>query len=221
MNHTTSRAVMIAITRPQKGDEEAYHYWYDYEHLPDRLRVPGILAAARYVVNEPTTKYIGCYELADQHVLRATSYRILHEQRTPEESRILENLDFLERFVGLEWYAIGSEHCPTFGSSWLSFHRWTGRASLLDELRSWLKYELAGAIAGQKDSHRVRIFDELEPDRSGSVMAIVESNQPLSRITDDIKWSEWGRRLLSETATTEYQAYRLYCREALHASQDG
>ena len=43
--------------------EEEFNRWYNEEHIPERLAIPGVLNAARYkaVAGGPT--YLACYEL--------------------------------------------------------------------------------------------------------------------------------------------------------------
>jgi hypothetical protein len=38
----------VVITKAKPGEEEAFHKWYDAEHLPDCVMVPGIRSARRF-----------------------------------------------------------------------------------------------------------------------------------------------------------------------------
>jgi hypothetical protein len=42
------RALLMAFTNPVAGREAEYHRWYDHEHLPDVLKVDGVVSARRY-----------------------------------------------------------------------------------------------------------------------------------------------------------------------------
>ena len=40
-------------TMPKPGKEKEYNDWYDNQHLPDLLKIPGIVAAQRYRHDDP------------------------------------------------------------------------------------------------------------------------------------------------------------------------
>jgi hypothetical protein len=40
--------VMLVQSQPRPGQDEEYHRWYDQEHVPDLLKIPGIIAGTRY-----------------------------------------------------------------------------------------------------------------------------------------------------------------------------
>jgi hypothetical protein len=44
--------------------EEEFNRWYNNEHIPERLSIPGVLNAARYQAVAGGPKYLACYELA-------------------------------------------------------------------------------------------------------------------------------------------------------------
>lgn len=44
--------LLMALTNPADGKEEAYNRWLDEVHLPDVLKVPGIQSAQRYELTE-------------------------------------------------------------------------------------------------------------------------------------------------------------------------
>lgn len=44
--------------------EAEFNRWYDEEHIPERLSIPGVLNAARYEAVAGGPRYLACYELA-------------------------------------------------------------------------------------------------------------------------------------------------------------
>jgi hypothetical protein len=44
--------ILMAMTNPAEGKEEAYNQWFDEVHLPDALKVPGFESAQRYELTE-------------------------------------------------------------------------------------------------------------------------------------------------------------------------
>ena len=55
--------LMVYCEVPAKYEEE-FNAWYNEEHIPERLSIPGVLSAARYQAVAGGPKYLACYELA-------------------------------------------------------------------------------------------------------------------------------------------------------------
>ena len=51
--------------------EAEFNSWYDKQHVPRLLEVPGFLSAGRYTAVKGAPKYLALYELED-HKLRPT-----------------------------------------------------------------------------------------------------------------------------------------------------
>jgi hypothetical protein len=73
--------LFIALTNPIDGHDDAFNKWYDAQHLPEVLDVPGVVAAQRYDIVElkvpddqelpaqlppPTHRYMVIYELDNE-----------------------------------------------------------------------------------------------------------------------------------------------------------
>jgi hypothetical protein len=55
--------LMVLSEVPAEHDAE-FNRWYNEEHIPERLSIPGVLNAARYEAVVGGPKYLACYELA-------------------------------------------------------------------------------------------------------------------------------------------------------------
>ena len=70
--------LFIALTNPIEGEDDAFNKWYDTQHVPEVLDVPGVTAAQRYDIVElkvpddeglpaqlppPTHRYMVIYQL--------------------------------------------------------------------------------------------------------------------------------------------------------------
>jgi hypothetical protein len=70
--------LFLVLTNPIEGEDEAFNKWYDLQHIPEVLDVPGVVAAQRYDLSEikvpddedlpaqlptPTHRYLVVYEL--------------------------------------------------------------------------------------------------------------------------------------------------------------
>lgn len=84
-----SRHLMCVMTSPQPGKEQEFERWYDEQHIPDLLRVPGIVSAQRFKLSAHQHKpppfsqtYMAIYEI-DADDLAAVSNEILRRVGTP------------------------------------------------------------------------------------------------------------------------------------------
>ena len=87
----TNRGLLLTITEPPPGMEEEFNAWYDEEHLPERLSIPGFLSARRWVCDAPSGegKYLATYELESAAVLASPQYLARFEKPTPWTRRCL------------------------------------------------------------------------------------------------------------------------------------
>ena len=56
--------LMIYADVPSNVEEE-FNRWYNEDHIPERLSIPGVLNAARYQAVKGGPKYLACYELSE------------------------------------------------------------------------------------------------------------------------------------------------------------
>ncbi|HSB69879.1 MAG TPA: hypothetical protein VLT62_11155 [Candidatus Methylomirabilis sp.] len=55
--------------------ELEFHAWYNLEHVPERLRIPGFLSGHRYVALEGGPRWLAAYGLESPGVLESPEYR--------------------------------------------------------------------------------------------------------------------------------------------------
>lgn len=58
--------LLLTMTKSSGAMEEEFNAWYDTEHLPVRLTIPGFLSARRFFDPRGTPRYIALYDLADE-----------------------------------------------------------------------------------------------------------------------------------------------------------
>lgn len=86
--------------KPQKGFllvmmqcppamEEEFNAWYDTEHIPERLAVPGILTGLRYVCVSGNPRYLAMYDLERPDVMESPAYlKVAHANSSPWTKRV-------------------------------------------------------------------------------------------------------------------------------------
>lgn len=59
-----ARFKMLVLSNPRDGRDDEFNEWYDNVHLPDVLRVPGVIGAERFRMRTGGRwQYLAIYEL--------------------------------------------------------------------------------------------------------------------------------------------------------------
>ncbi len=85
---SNNRALILLKMDPPPGRETEWNDWYDTEHIPGRLAIPGFLAIRRFANTDgmpegwgvPAPKYLTLYELADVQVPSSEPYLKLRDK---------------------------------------------------------------------------------------------------------------------------------------------
>ncbi len=97
------KGLLLTMTEPPPQMEEEFNAWYDSEHLPERLSIPGFSSARRWVdprAPAGTGKYLATYELERPQVLETPEY-LAHvgEHFTPWSKRCLSRCVLFRRWA--------------------------------------------------------------------------------------------------------------------------
>ncbi|HYL79744.1 MAG TPA: hypothetical protein VEU07_02970 [Candidatus Acidoferrum sp.] len=55
--------------------ESEFHAWYNLEHVPERMSIPGFVSGRRYAALEGLPRWLATYELTSAAVLESPEYR--------------------------------------------------------------------------------------------------------------------------------------------------
>ena len=70
-----AKGLLLVMMEIDPEHEAEFNRWYDEEHVPERLAIPGFLSARRYRVIEGGPKYLALYELESPDVLQSDAYK--------------------------------------------------------------------------------------------------------------------------------------------------
>ncbi|RBQ16872.1 hypothetical protein DP939_27795 [Spongiactinospora rosea] len=91
--------LLFVLSQPRDGDEAEFHDWYDNEHGPARMALPGVHSGHRYrAIDGVRPGWLAWYDL-DLGVLDTDAYRELRERRSARESAVMGRLAALDRRV--------------------------------------------------------------------------------------------------------------------------
>jgi len=95
--------------------EDDFNQWYNTQHIPERLAIPGFQQAARYEALKGEPKYLALYELEDASVLEAPAYKKLGNNPNDWDKRIMPKLQVEARTIYERIFTCGEapqEHAP-------------------------------------------------------------------------------------------------------------
>ncbi|MEJ0020533.1 MAG: hypothetical protein WDN25_29085 [Acetobacteraceae bacterium] len=80
---------------------DEFHDWYDLEHIPERLRVPGFINAERWISDENPSVAVATYDLETLGVLHSPPYMAIgYENSSIWTKRVTAKANRLLRFTG-------------------------------------------------------------------------------------------------------------------------
>jgi hypothetical protein len=95
------KGVLVAAFDFRTAQEDEFHDWYDQEHVPERLAVPGFLNAERWIDTADPKIAIATYDVDSAAVLDSAPYRAVGgDYGTAWTKRIARVTNRLMRFVG-------------------------------------------------------------------------------------------------------------------------
>src|SRR5271165_2018463 len=96
-----AKGILLVAFDFARAHEDEFHDWYDLEHIPERERVPGFGACARWISVENPKQAIATYELDSPAVLQSAAYRaIAGENLSVWSKRMTAICDRKLRFEG-------------------------------------------------------------------------------------------------------------------------
>lgn len=69
--------------------EEEFNAWYDSEHIPERVAIPGFLGGLRFICLSGHPRYLAVYDLAGPEVLETPAYlKVAYDNSSPWTKRV-------------------------------------------------------------------------------------------------------------------------------------
>jgi hypothetical protein len=91
--------MLFSQMEPPPELEAEFNDWYETEHIPVRLALPGFTAAVRYRECHALRKYLAVYEIGDMKVLDSPAYLALKTQPSERTALMLKRVKGFTRFT--------------------------------------------------------------------------------------------------------------------------
>lgn len=96
-----AKGILIAAMDFTDSREDEFHDWYDLEHVPERLRVPGFINAERWISVDNPKHSLATYDLDSVDVLHSAAYNAIgRENSSPWTKRTQRFRKSLMRYEG-------------------------------------------------------------------------------------------------------------------------
>lgn len=92
------KAVLFSEMTPDADWEDEFNAWYDHEHIPLRMKVPGFAGAQRYRRN--TRDYLAVYDMDAPEVLGSEAYKAVKDHPSALTARMLRDVSNFTRYIG-------------------------------------------------------------------------------------------------------------------------
>ena len=156
-------AILLVYTdlADEKYDEE-FNAWYDTQHLPQLLELPGVLDAARYVAVKGGPRYLAAYELDSVDTVLGPTWA--NRPIPPWDRRMSPRVigKNFTRILGEQIFPDGIERPDRGMAPTLQIGRMSIPESLDDEWNAWYNQEYIPGylkVPGVISSRRYRVVD--------------------------------------------------------------
>ncbi|KAJ7155435.1 hypothetical protein C8R43DRAFT_999844 [Mycena crocata] len=217
--------VFIYLEAGPDVKEEDLNDWYDNEHVPLRLTVPGFLTALRYkAIDSQTPKWLTLYDIKTPEIANSEPYNALRARASDNEKAILSKIGGLSRrsYEHMGTFTHPNTMAEALPSKFVLVVSLEMTSKGEDELNKWYDEEhmdLLAKIPGWKRGRRFRLLDfgqrgALMVDKPVSkYLAIHELDHNNFLETPEYKHATstpWRSRVMEQCVRREARVFELY-----------
>ncbi len=194
MAPNTATGLLAVWTDIAPEMEAEFNAWYDTEHIPERLSVPGFLSGLRFVAVEGQPKYLALYDLADETVLKSEAYLKLLKPGTPWTRRVAPNFRNSARGVYRQIFSHGTR--PDNPSDFVLTVRMNVAPQHESEFNEWYNSDHIPALVSVPGVFCARRYVAVEGEHKYLALyelrdAEVRKSEAWNRAAD----SDWSKRM--------------------------
>ena len=143
-----AKGILVAAMDFTNAAEDEFHDWYDTEHIPERLAVPGFLNAERWIGIGNPKQSLALYDLDNVGVLHSAPYQAVGGANgSPWTKRVTGRVKHLIRLEG-EQILPGDRLAPVGDAQALLFISMNVAPEHENEFNEWYNSEHLPALAG-------------------------------------------------------------------------
>ncbi len=157
------------------GDNADHDDWHTYEHLHERLSIPGFLRATRWVANTGAPKYMVIYEVTDTDVATSPAYLERLNNPTPWTTAMMSRFRSMVR--GFCTVVAGSGFGIGHAAVSVRFTPVIGKEA---GLKDWLAQEVFPAMASRRGMAGVHLLQPAPPPPMTKEQSIRGPDKPMA-----------------------------------------
>lgn len=155
------KGMLFSQMEPPPELETEFNDWYETEHIPVRLALPGFARAVRYREVDGERKYLAIYEIDDLAVLGSPGYHVVKTQPSERTARMLKAVKGFTRFTCEQVSDTGAQRERRPYLSAVAFALPPGQRARLDD---WYESEHIPRLMRERDWLRVRRYTVISAD---------------------------------------------------------
>jgi hypothetical protein len=159
-NNGTGLLVVWTDVAPEY--EAEFNEWYDKEHIPQLLGVPGFLSGTRYQAVDGKPKYAAIYDLTDESVTKSPAFLKVRNNPTPWTAKMLPHFQNTQRGVFRQILAHGTR--PAKDAEFVLTVRLNTPAEHEKDFNVWYDEDHIPALVGVPGVYCARRFVRVEDD---------------------------------------------------------
>ncbi len=98
----TGNTILMVMMDIDPEDEEEFHRWYNQQHIPERLEIPGYVSARRFKLEDGSDgmlKYLCIWEMEDVSAMEHDMYKAQSADPTALYERVTKTVKARSRAV--------------------------------------------------------------------------------------------------------------------------
>lgn len=136
----TEAAGLITVWMHVPAEREPeFNDWYDHEHVPQVVALPGFVRGRRYAVDGATPKFLAWYDTADERVEPGADFQRFVANPTPWWTRLAASFEHRSRMNFRLMRDVGGT--PDSDTPWLYIVHTDIPDNIVDEYNEWYDKE--------------------------------------------------------------------------------
>ena len=212
---------MTAWTHVPPEHEAEFNAWYDTEHLPDIVALPGFLLGRRYACEGAVPKYLAWYETADETVEPGPHLKNYAANQSPWWRRINAFLQHSERMNFRLMRDVGA--LPAKDAPWLYLVHTDIPDAIAGEYNEWYDAEHLPRLVTVAGVLRARRYSRVS-GRGPKYLTAYELTGPEvweSPAAQEARKTPWTEKMRSLFQNTRRSMCRLILPSVHHARKKG
>lgn len=136
---TKTMGLMTAWVHVPPEREDEFNDWYNREHLPQVVALPGFVRSRRYRVENAKPKYLAWYDVADENVEPGADFQRFAAHPTPWWTRMARCFEHRERMNFRLMCDVGQ--APEQDTPWLYIVHTDIPGHIVEEYNEWYDKE--------------------------------------------------------------------------------